>query len=145
MDDPNITMEEYIRLEEEKPRRHDLGNDRPLSLNLTIDYDLDYFNDFENEFPVIVYNDGLTSKSYLGIKPLINSECIDEFNLTDETSSFEYDEEIVLRFNVLFNYIHPDDLKSGKDDDHNSIDIKQSSDEITHGKMGFLKQVMIKS
>ncbi|GJW91670.1 reverse transcriptase domain-containing protein [Tanacetum coccineum] len=94
---------------------------------------------------IIVYNDGLTSKSDLGIKPLINSECIDEFNLTDETSSFEYDEEIVLRFNVLFNYIHPDDLKSGKDDDHNSIDIKQSLDEITHGKMGFLKQVMIKS
>ncbi|GKC51299.1 hypothetical protein Tco_1074044 [Tanacetum coccineum] len=121
MNDPNITMEEYIILEEEKSRRH--GNDRPLSPNPTVDYDLDYFNDFENEFPAIVYNDGLTSKSGLGIKPLINSECIDEFNLIDETSSSEYDEEIVSRFNDLFNDIHPDDLKPEKDDDDNSIDM----------------------
>ncbi|GJX48691.1 reverse transcriptase domain-containing protein [Tanacetum coccineum] len=165
MDDPNITMEEYIRLEEEKARRHgqtfnwqtamfekvenyedgddcsidfetkfpaivfdntltkipfepmacppnenevdfkisldesddedytlifdensfsykiisvnDLktnsGNDKPLSPNPTVDYfdDLDNFKDFKNEFPAIVYNDGLTSKSDLEIKPLI--------------------------------------------------------------------------
>ncbi|GKE68314.1 hypothetical protein Tco_1526386, partial [Tanacetum coccineum] len=94
-----------------------------MSPNLTVDYDLDYFNDFENEFPAIVYSDGLTSKSGLGIKPLINSKCIDEFNLIDETSSSEYDEVIVSRFNDLFNDIHPDDLKPEKDDDDNSIDM----------------------
>ncbi|GKG14746.1 hypothetical protein Tco_0354346, partial [Tanacetum coccineum] len=34
------------------------------SPNLTVDYfvDLDFFKDFENEFPVIVYNDVQTSK-----------------------------------------------------------------------------------
>ncbi|GJR86081.1 putative reverse transcriptase domain-containing protein [Tanacetum coccineum] len=53
--------------------------------------------------------------------PLINSECIDEINLIDETSLFEYDKEIVSRFNDLFNDIHPDDLKSEKDDDDNDI------------------------
>nr|GEW17845.1 hypothetical protein [Tanacetum cinerariifolium] len=42
MDNPNITMEEYIRLEEEKAQRH-----------------------------AIVYNDGLTSKSDLEIEPPI--------------------------------------------------------------------------
>ncbi|GKC67529.1 hypothetical protein Tco_1100127 [Tanacetum coccineum] len=37
----------------------DLGNDIPLSPNPTIDYldDLDFFKDFENKFPAIVYND----------------------------------------------------------------------------------------
>ncbi|GKD90911.1 hypothetical protein Tco_1366418 [Tanacetum coccineum] len=101
------------------------GNDRPLSPNPTVDYfdGLDYFKDFKNEFPTIFYNDGLTSKSDLGIKPLINSECIDEFNLIDETSLSEYDEKVVSRFNDLFNDNHPNDLKSEKDDDDNNIGI----------------------
>ncbi|GKA49743.1 zinc finger, CCHC-type containing protein [Tanacetum coccineum] len=120
MDDPNITMEEYIRIEEEKARRHNSENDNmPLSPNLTVDYldDLDYFKDFENEFPAIVYNNGLTSKSDLEINPLVSSERINKFNLIDKASLSEYDEEIVSRFNDLFNIIHPDDSKSEKDND----------------------------
>ncbi|GJU25538.1 hypothetical protein Tco_1164159 [Tanacetum coccineum] len=119
----------------------DSGNDKPLSSNPTVDYfdDLDYFKDLENEFPAIVYNEGLTSKSDFGIRPFINSECIDEIDLIDETSLSEYDEEIVSHFNNQFNDIHPDDLKSEKDDDDNNISIIQSSEdnEITHGENGF--------
>ncbi|GJW30314.1 hypothetical protein Tco_0047189 [Tanacetum coccineum] len=171
MDDPNITMEEYIRLEEEKAQRHgrtfnwqtatfgkvenyededdcfinfkaefpaivfdntlasditlpceptvsplnenkidfrislDESDDEdytirkmimikknmPSSPKPTVDYldDLDSFNDFENEFPAIVYNDGLTSKPDLKIEPSISSERIDKF----ETSLSEYDKE----------------------------------------------------
>ncbi|GKC91167.1 hypothetical protein Tco_1151816 [Tanacetum coccineum] len=87
--------------------------DKPLSPNPTVDYfdDLDYFKDFENEFPAIIYNDGLTSKSDIEIKPLVSFERIGEFNLIDEASLSEYDKEIVLRFNDLFNIIHPDDSK----------------------------------
>ncbi|GKA07300.1 hypothetical protein Tco_0686524 [Tanacetum coccineum] len=95
MDDPNITMEEYIRLEEEKARRRaivfnealtsevalsceptvnlktDSENDNDkvnmpsfLSSKPTVSYfeDIDYFKDFENQFPAIVYNDALTSE-----------------------------------------------------------------------------------
>ncbi|GKE04407.1 hypothetical protein Tco_1396425, partial [Tanacetum coccineum] len=116
----------------------DLGFDEPLPPNPTVDYfdDLDYFKDFKNEFPAIVYNDGLTSKSDLGTKPLVISKCIDEFNLIDETSLSEYDEEIVSRFNDLFNDIHHDDLKSEKDDEDNDISIIQSSEdnESLHGE-----------
>ncbi|GJV91360.1 retrovirus-related pol polyprotein from transposon TNT 1-94 [Tanacetum coccineum] len=104
----------------------------------TVDYfdDLDYFKDFENEFPADVYNDGLTSKSDLRTKPLVISECIKEFNLIDETSLSEYDEEIVSRFNNLFNDIHHDDLKSEKDDEDDDISIIQSlkDNEISHGE-----------
>ncbi|GKC41795.1 hypothetical protein Tco_1059517 [Tanacetum coccineum] len=90
--------------------------------------DLDIFKDFENEFPAIVYNDALTSKSnFLNLWP----QHINEFNLKDKTSLFEYDEEEqnVLYFNDLspFNVIYPDDLKSNKDNDDDKIDIKQSS------------------
>ncbi|GKC89990.1 hypothetical protein Tco_1150639, partial [Tanacetum coccineum] len=228
MDDPNITMEEYIRLEEEKARRHgrtfnwqtatfgkienykdeddcfidfetkfpaivfdntlttlpseptvcppnkneidfrisldesddedytvifdensfsykiisvndlkmDSGNDSdnmPSSPNLTVDYfdDLDFFKDFENEFPAIVYNDAQKSKSDYLTEPILNPQHIDEFNLNDETSLSEYDEDEqnVLHFNdlFLFDIIHPDDLKSEKENDDNDIDIIQCS------------------
>nr|GEV68384.1 putative reverse transcriptase domain, ribonuclease H-like domain, aspartic peptidase domain protein [Tanacetum cinerariifolium] len=109
IDDPNITMEEYIRLEEEKAHRRD----------------------FEKEFSAIVYNDALTSKSDFLTKPTMSAQRIDEFNLKDESSLSKYDEEEqnVLYFNNLFpfNVIYPDELKSDADNDNDKIDIEQSS------------------
>ncbi|GJR52792.1 hypothetical protein Tco_0540343 [Tanacetum coccineum] len=55
--------------------------------------DLDLFKDFENEFPAIVYNDALTSKSDLLTEPTISPRHIDEFDLKDETSLSECDEK----------------------------------------------------
>ncbi|GJS90534.1 hypothetical protein Tco_0773170 [Tanacetum coccineum] len=54
--------------------------------------DLDFFKDFENEFPVIVYNDALTSKLDFSTEPTLCPQHIDEFDLKDETSLSEYDE-----------------------------------------------------
>ncbi|GKD96532.1 hypothetical protein Tco_1380429 [Tanacetum coccineum] len=61
----------------------------------TVSYfdDLDYFKDFEKEFPAIVYNDAQTSKSDLLTEPILSPRHIDEFNLKDETSLSECDEE----------------------------------------------------
>ncbi|GJZ73029.1 hypothetical protein Tco_0637175 [Tanacetum coccineum] len=66
--------------------------------------DLDFFKDFENEFPAIVYNDAQTSKLDLLSEPILNPQHIDEFNLKDEISLSEYDEEEqnVICFNDLF-------------------------------------------
>ncbi|GJW99835.1 reverse transcriptase domain-containing protein [Tanacetum coccineum] len=93
-------------------------------------YDLDFFKDFENEFPAIVYNDALTSKSDFLTEPTISPQHIDEFDLKDETSLYECDENErnVLYFNDLFPFkvIYPDDSKSDKDNDDDKIDIKQS-------------------
>nr|GEX23045.1 hypothetical protein [Tanacetum cinerariifolium] len=83
--------------------------------------DLDFFKDFENEFPTIVYNDALTSKSDFLTELTASPQHIDEFYLKDETSLFKCDEEEqnVLSFNdlFLFNVIYPDDSKSDKDND----------------------------
>ncbi|GKE87485.1 hypothetical protein Tco_1564960, partial [Tanacetum coccineum] len=184
MDDPNITMDEYIRLEEEKALsqgetfnwqtatygkmdyyededesndedytviydknifsnkiisvdnlKTDLENDNDkvnmpsfLSPDTKVSYsnDLDFFKDFENEFPVIVYNDALTSKLDFLTKPTISPQHIDEFNLKDETSLSEGDEEEqnILYFNDLFpfNVIYPDDLKSNTDNGNDEIE-----------------------
>ncbi|GKG21866.1 hypothetical protein Tco_0384461, partial [Tanacetum coccineum] len=93
-------------------------------------HDLDFFKDFENEFPTIVYNDAQTSKPDLLTEPNLNPQHVDEFDLNDETLLSKYDEEEqnVLYFNDLFpfNIICPDDLKSKNDNDDNDIDIIQS-------------------
>ncbi|GJR97189.1 hypothetical protein Tco_0269363 [Tanacetum coccineum] len=101
--------------------------------------DLDFFKDFENEFPAIVYNDAQKSKSDLLIELILNPQHIDEFDLNNETSLSEDDEEEqnILYFNDLFpfNIICPDDLKLEKNNDDNEIDIIQpfENNEITHG------------
>ncbi|GJZ50440.1 hypothetical protein Tco_0604630, partial [Tanacetum coccineum] len=93
--------------------------------------DLDFFKGFENEFPAIVYNDALTSKSDFLTKPTISPQHIDEFNLKDETSLSEYEEEIISHFNDLFNDIYLDDSKSEKDSDDDKIDIEHSSRDLS--------------
>ncbi|GKD23159.1 hypothetical protein Tco_1224862 [Tanacetum coccineum] len=106
--------------------------------------DLDFFKDFENEFPAIVYNDALTSKSDFSTEPTLSPQHIDEFDLKDKTSLSEYDEmeQNVLYFNDLFpfNIIYPDDLKSDKGNDDNEIDMIQSSggNENTEGSNNLL-------
>ncbi|GKC70958.1 hypothetical protein Tco_1116841 [Tanacetum coccineum] len=97
--------------------------------------DLDFFKDFENEFPAIVYNDALTSKSDFSTEPTLSPQHIDEFDLKDETSLSECDEEEqnILYFNDVFpfNVIYPDDSKSDKDNDDDKIDIKRSSGDMS--------------
>ncbi|GJU17228.1 putative ribonuclease H-like domain-containing protein [Tanacetum coccineum] len=103
--------------------------------------DLDFFKDFENEFSAIVYNDAQTSKSESLTEPILSPQHIDEFDLNDKTSLSEYDEEEqnVLYFNDLFPYniIHPDDLKSEKENDDNEVDIIQSLGEEISKKEPF--------
>ncbi|GJR44613.1 hypothetical protein Tco_1312716 [Tanacetum coccineum] len=61
----------------------------------TVSYfdDLDFFKDFEKEFPAIVYNDALTSKLDFLTELTVSPQHIDGFNLKDETSLSECDEE----------------------------------------------------
>ncbi|GJZ43124.1 hypothetical protein Tco_0590379 [Tanacetum coccineum] len=93
-------------------------------------YNLGFFKDFEKEFPTIVYNNAQTSKSDLLTEPILNPQHIDEFNLKDETSLSECDEEEqhILNFNDIFpfNVVYPNDLKSDKDNDDDKIDIEHS-------------------
>ncbi|GJV23981.1 hypothetical protein Tco_1376676, partial [Tanacetum coccineum] len=146
MDDPNITMEEYIRLEEEKARRRAIVFNDTLtyeatlsceptvsSLNDEIDFRISFDEsvdeDCTNEFPAIVYNDAQTSKLDFLTEPTLSPQHIDEFDLKSETSLSKCDEEEenVLYFNDVFrfNVIYPDNSKSDKDNDDDEIDIKQ--------------------
>ncbi|GKB70766.1 hypothetical protein Tco_0932178 [Tanacetum coccineum] len=92
---------------------------------------LDFFKEFENEFPAIVYNDALTPKSDFSTEPTLCPQHIDKFDLKDETSLSKYDEveQSILYFNDLFpfNIVYPDDQKSDKANDENEIHMIQSS------------------
>ncbi|GJR61455.1 hypothetical protein Tco_1503617 [Tanacetum coccineum] len=199
MDDPNITMEEYIRLKEEKARRHAIVFDDVftsevlLSCEPTVsplnDNKIDFripFDESDDKDDTVIYDKNLFSYKIISVndlktdsendndkvnmpsfpspkptvnfltEPTISPQHIDAFNLEDETSLSEYDneEQNVLYFNNLFpfNIIYPDDLKSDKDNDDDKIDIKQSSegnvintdDGAMHkGQISFWKQVMI--
>ncbi|GJV90900.1 hypothetical protein Tco_1538713 [Tanacetum coccineum] len=75
MDDPNITMEEYIRFEEEKAHR----NGKVYNLETTTygkiwdNEDVHELRSIETEFPAIVFNDTLTSEAALSCEPTISS------------------------------------------------------------------------
>ncbi|GJU43180.1 hypothetical protein Tco_1200446 [Tanacetum coccineum] len=92
--------------------------------------DLYFFKEFENEFPAIVYNDALTSKSNFSTEPTLFPQHIDEFDLKDETSFLEYDEvkQSVLYLNDLFpfNIVYLDNQNSDKGNDENEIDMIRS-------------------
>ncbi|GJZ88468.1 hypothetical protein Tco_0660250 [Tanacetum coccineum] len=164
MDDPNITMEEYIRLEEEKARRRGkvynwetatyaivfndtLTSEATLSceptvsslnndeIDFRISFDESDDEDCTKEFPAIVYNDAQTSKLDFLTEPTLSPQHIDEFNLKDEISLSECDEEEqnILNFNDLFpfNVIYLSDSKSDKDNNDDKVDIEHSSGDLS--------------
>ncbi|GJS16123.1 hypothetical protein Tco_0410595, partial [Tanacetum coccineum] len=70
MDDPNITMEEYIQLMADKARGRDQTfNWETATYGEVYCEDHDSFIDFETDFPAIVYNDASTSNQNVSSKP----------------------------------------------------------------------------
>ncbi|GJY22837.1 retrovirus-related pol polyprotein from transposon TNT 1-94 [Tanacetum coccineum] len=75
MDDPNINMEEYIRLEEEKARRHGkVFNWETATYGKIWDNeDVHDLGSVKTEFPAIVFKDTLTSEATLSCEPTVSS------------------------------------------------------------------------
>nr|GEV16215.1 hypothetical protein [Tanacetum cinerariifolium] len=75
MNNPNITIKEYIMLKEEKARRRGKVYNWETATYGKIGYDEDVHDlrFVETEFPAIVFNDTLTSEEALSCKPM----CID--------------------------------------------------------------------
>nr|GEV04390.1 hypothetical protein [Tanacetum cinerariifolium] len=75
MDNPNISIEEYIRLEEDKARQHGKVYSWETARYGDIWYDADIHDlrSIEIEFPAIVFNDELSSKKALSCEPMVSS------------------------------------------------------------------------
>ncbi|GJV62699.1 hypothetical protein Tco_1473527 [Tanacetum coccineum] len=75
MDDPNITMEEYIKVQAEKAqRRGRTFNWETATYGKYYCDDLDFFTDLEADYPAIVYNDALTSNENVSSEPTSYSQ-----------------------------------------------------------------------
>ncbi|GJZ82848.1 hypothetical protein Tco_0648021 [Tanacetum coccineum] len=110
MDVPNITMEEYIRLEEEKTRRRGkVYNWETATYGKILDNeDVHDLGSVETEFPAIVFNDTLTSEATLSCEPTkssLNDEIdfrisFDESDDEDCTEHREFTSEYYIRFSL---------------------------------------------
>ncbi|GKE84293.1 hypothetical protein Tco_1558035, partial [Tanacetum coccineum] len=71
MDDLNITMEEYIQLEAKKVRRRGQEFNWETAMYGKVGYfeDIDYFKDFETDFPAIVYKYAFTFEPGVSSEP----------------------------------------------------------------------------
>ncbi|GJW99275.1 hypothetical protein Tco_0183189 [Tanacetum coccineum] len=99
MDNPDITMEEYIQMEIEKAlRRGQVFNWETATYGMVRYFeDIDYFKKFETKFPAIVYKDALTSE------PEVSCELTDSFS-----------------YKIIF----ANDVKSDTDNDDGKINVK---------------------
>ncbi|GJW20166.1 hypothetical protein Tco_0030788 [Tanacetum coccineum] len=92
MDDLNITMEEYIRLEEEKARRQGRTFNWQTPRYGKMEYyenEDDSFTDLETEYPAIVFDD-TSDAAFLReptVSPLDNNEI--DFNISFDESNDE--------------------------------------------------------
>ncbi|GJS47240.1 hypothetical protein Tco_0597361 [Tanacetum coccineum] len=74
MDNPNMTMEEYIKLEEEKARRRGRVFNRQTATygKIRVDDDLHDLSSMEAEFLAIVINDAFAPQEALQCKSQVN-------------------------------------------------------------------------
>ncbi|GJZ05804.1 hypothetical protein Tco_0539597 [Tanacetum coccineum] len=127
MDNPNITMEEYIRLEEEKARRRGkVYNWETATYGKIWDnedvYDL---RSVETEFPAIVFNDTLTSEIALSCEPTVsslNNNEIDFRILFDESDDEDYT-VIFDKNSFSYKIIYVNDLKTNSENDNNKVNM----------------------
>nr|GEW97050.1 hypothetical protein [Tanacetum cinerariifolium] len=95
MDDPNITMEEYIRLEEEKAcRREKVYNYKTAKYGkIWYDEDVHDLRYVETEFPAIVSDNALTSKVTPSYEPMASPLNDNKFDIRisfDESDDEDY-------------------------------------------------------
>ncbi|GJS35031.1 hypothetical protein Tco_0533413 [Tanacetum coccineum] len=107
MDDPNITMEEYIRREEEKAcRRSKVYN-------------------WETATYVIVFNDTLTSEAALSCEPTVSSLNNDEINFRISFDESDDEDCTVIYDKNSFSYkiISVNDLKTDSENDNDKVNM----------------------
>ncbi|GJT75515.1 hypothetical protein Tco_1042240 [Tanacetum coccineum] len=129
MDDPNITMEEYIRLEEEKARRQGRTFNWQTARYRKMEYyenENDSFTDLEIEYPAIVFDD--TSDVALSrepmVSPLDNNEI--DFNISFDESD---DEDYMVVFDensFSCKIISVDNLKTDSENKNDKVNIPSS-------------------
>nr|GFA25465.1 hypothetical protein [Tanacetum cinerariifolium] len=133
MDDPNITMEEYIQLMADKDQGHDQTFNWEIATYGKIYCDdLDSFIDFETDFPAIVYNYASISNQNVSSEPTVsiyNAFKADiDFHISfsdskDEDYTFIYNKDL-----SSYKLIPVNDLKPKSVNEHVKTNTKSCSE-----------------
>ncbi|GJV03965.1 hypothetical protein Tco_1337534 [Tanacetum coccineum] len=126
MDNPNITMEEYIRIEEEKARRRGkVYNWETATFGKIWDNeDVQDLGSVETEFSAIVFNDTLTSEAALSCEPTVSS-LNDEINFRISFDESDDEDCMVIFDKNSFSYkiIFVNNLKTDSENDNDKVDM----------------------
>ncbi|GJW33361.1 hypothetical protein Tco_0053393 [Tanacetum coccineum] len=136
MDNPNITMEEYIRLEEEKARRcgQDFNWETATYGKVSYFDDVNYFKDFKAEFPAIVFNDTLISKPEVPPEPTVSTSHTKDVNFDfvisydesdDEDYTFTYDKNL-----LSYKLVPVSNSKSDSNNYDDEIDVETPLEDV---------------
>ncbi|GJX90928.1 hypothetical protein Tco_0344254 [Tanacetum coccineum] len=127
MDNPNITMEEYIRLKEENARRHGKVYNWETATYGKIWYDDDIHDlrSVETEFPAIVFNDELTSEKALSCEPTVSSLNNNKINFRISFDESDDEDSTVIFDKNSFSYkiIAVNDLKTDSENDNDKVNM----------------------
>ncbi|GJV36484.1 hypothetical protein Tco_1408961 [Tanacetum coccineum] len=135
MDDPNITMEEYIQLMADKTHKRGQMFDWETGMYGKIYDDIDLFKYFRADFPTIVYNDALASDLKVLSEPTVSphNAIKADFDFTisfsesvDEDYTFIYDKN-----SSFYKLVSVKDLKSDTETDVDEINVKLPSEDIS--------------
>ncbi|GJX20429.1 hypothetical protein Tco_0223106 [Tanacetum coccineum] len=119
MKDPNITIEEYAKIKEEKARRRNKVYNWETATHGKIRYDDVYdLKSVETKFPAIVFNGKLTSKEALSCEPM---PTVNYFDDLDFLKDFE---------NEFPAIVYNDDLTSKSDQSTEPVKIPHRIDEF---------------
>ncbi|GKC96724.1 hypothetical protein Tco_1162166 [Tanacetum coccineum] len=129
MDDPNITMEEYIRLGEEKARRHGRTFNWKTATYSKMEYyedEDDSFTNLKTEYPAIVFED--TSDATLSCEPTVSP--LDNNEIDFKISFDESDDEdymVIFDENLLScKIIFVDNLKTDSKNENDKVNMPSS-------------------
>nr|GEY05650.1 hypothetical protein [Tanacetum cinerariifolium] len=127
MDDPNITMEEYIRFEEEKARKREKVFNWETAKYGKIWYDEDVHDlrSVETEFPVTVFNDNLTSDKTISCEPTVGSLNDNEIDFRISFDESDNEDYTVVFDKNSFSYkiISANDLKTDSENDNEKVNM----------------------
>ncbi|GKD92342.1 hypothetical protein Tco_1372179 [Tanacetum coccineum] len=125
MDDPNMTIEEYIKLEEEKARRRGrVFNWKTTTYGkIRIDDDLHDLSSVEAEFPTIVINDAFSPQDALQCKSQVSTPFKDEIDFRISFDESDDEDYTIICDKNSFSYktISVNDLKMDSENDNEKV------------------------
>ncbi|GKE47670.1 hypothetical protein Tco_1478928 [Tanacetum coccineum] len=137
MDDPNITMEEYIRLKEEKSRRQGRTFDWQTAKYDKREYyetQDDSFTDLETEYPAIVLDD--ISDVTFSREPTVSSLDNNKIDFNISFDKFDNEDYMIVFDKKSFSckIIFVDNLKTDLENENDKVNMPSSpSPELTIG------------